>query len=181
MLRKILSPLVLILALGVLAFAQDQLPQNPPPKDERPNILAQLGLTRDQVQRFRKANAEHRPLMEAAQRRLRDANRDLDMAIYADTVSEEAFQSKLRAFQEAQGEVTHLRFQNELSIRKILTPDQLTLFREIRRRFANARDFIQERQQKRRRQMQDRMQPRNQNEQQKQPQGTPLKQNKRGT
>jgi hypothetical protein len=101
--------------------------------------------------------------MEAAQRRLREANRELDMAIYSDTVSDESFQSKLRAFQEAQSEVTRLRFQNELSIRKILTPEQLTLFREIRRRFANARDFIQDRQQQRRRQMQDRMQPRNQN------------------
>lgn len=178
MLRTILSPSILILILGVLAFAQDQPSQNPPP-NERPNILAQLGLTQDQVQRFRKTNAEHRPLMEVAQRRLREANRELDMAIYSDTVSEEAFQSKLRAFQEAQGEVTRLRFQNELSIRKILTSEQLTLFREIRRRFGNARDFIQDRQQQRRRQMQERMQPRNQNDQQKPPPGNSIKQNRR--
>ena len=177
MLRKVLSPLALILTLGALALAQDQQPQNPPPNDERPNILAQLGLSQDQIQRFRKANAEHRPLMEAAQKRLREANRELDMAIYADTVSEEDFQAKLRAFQEAQGEVTRLRFQNELSIRNVLTPDQLVRFREIRRRFAGARDFIQQQ----RRQIQDRMRRRNQNDQQKSPQVDPLKQNKRGT
>ena len=176
--RKILSPLVLILALRVLVFAQEQPPQNPP-GGERANVLSQLGLSQEQVQQFRDRHAEHRPLMEAAQKRLREANRELDVAIYSDTLSEEAFQSKLRAFQEAQGEVTRLRFQNELSIRKILTPEQLTLFRELRRRFSNARDFIQERQQQRRRRMRDRMQPRNPNDQQKQPQANPSKPNRR--
>ena len=179
MLRRILSPLVLILTLGLLAFAQDQPPQNPPAGDQRPNVLAQLGLSQEQVQQFRRRNAEHRPLMEAAQKRLREANRELDNAIYSDSLSDETFQSKLHAFQEAQGEVTRLRFQNELSIRKILTPEQLTLFRELRRRFSNARDFIQERQLQRRRRMQDRMQPRNPNDQQKQPQANPSKPNRR--
>ena len=178
MLSKILSPLILLFVLSGLSLAQDN-PQNPP-NDERPNVLAQLGLTMDQVQQFKRKNAEHRPQMQAAQQRLREANRDLDMAIYADTVSEEDFQSKLRVFQEAQGEVTRLRFQNELSIRKILTPDQLTRFREIRRRFANARDFIQERRQERRRRIQDGLKRRNQNDQQKPPPANPLKQNRRG-
>ena len=179
MLRKILSPLVLILAVAGLAIAQDQPPQNPPSGDQRPNVLAQLGLSQEQLQQFRRRNAEHRPLMDAAQKRLREANRELDVAIYSDTLSEEAFQSKLRAFQEAQGEVTRLRFENELSIRKILTPEQLTLFRELRRRFSNARDFMKERQQQRRRRMQDRMQPRSPNDQQKQPPGNPSKPNRR--
>ena len=175
MLNKILSPVILVFAWCVFAFGQDGQPQNPPPNDERPNILAQLGLSQEQVRAFRKANQEHRPLMDAAQKRLREANRDLDIAIYSDTVSEEVFQVKLRAFQEAQGEVTRLRFQNELTIRKLLTPEQLNLFREIRRRFAAARDFMQQRQQQRRKRMQDGAQPRNQNDLQKSPpQANPL-------
>jgi Heavy-metal resistance len=179
MLSKALSPLILVFILSWPALAQDN-PPNPPPNDERPNVLSQLALTMDQVQQFKRRNAEHRPQMQAAQQRLREANRDLDMAIYADNVSEEDFQSKLRAFQEAQGEVTRLRFQNELSIRKILTPDQLTRFREIRRRFTDARDFIQERRQQRRQQIQDGIKRRNQKDQQKPPPPNPLKQNRRG-
>jgi Spy/CpxP family protein refolding chaperone len=173
MFYKILSPIIVVFALCLLAIGQDvQPPQNPPQNDERPNVLAQLGLSQEQVQRFRKTNAEHRPLMEAAQKRLREANRDLDIAIYSDSVAEDAFQAKLRAFQAAQAEVTRLRFQNELAIRKLLTPDQLNMFREIRRRFAAARDFMQQ-QQDRRRQMRDGAQPRNQNDQQRPPKGTP--------
>lgn len=182
MVTKVLSPVVLLFAVSVLTFAQDgPPPQGPPPNDERPNVLAQLGLSPEQIRGFRKANQEHRPQMEAAQRRLREANRDLDLAIYSDTVSEDAFQSKLRVFQDAQAEVTRLRFQNELAIRNLLTPEQLTLFREIRRRFANARDFIQDRQQQRRRQIQDGMQRRNQNDQPKPPQNNIQKLGKRGT
>ncbi len=180
MLRKILSPLPIIMFLSAIALGQDG-PPNPPPNDERPNVLAQLGLSQDQIQQFRRTNAEHRPLMEAAQKRLREANRELDIVIYADTISEEAFHAKLKAFQEAQGEVTQLRFRNELSIRKILTPEQLTLFREIRRRFANARDFIQDRTDRRRRQIQDRMQRRNPNDLLKTPQNNIQRPAKRGT
>jgi Spy/CpxP family protein refolding chaperone len=176
MLSKVLSPFVLLLLLAGASFAQDN-PQNPPPNDTRRDVLAQLGLSPEQIQQFRRANQEHRPQMQAAQQRLREANRELDMAIYSDTVSEDVFQAKLRAFQEAQGEVTRLRFQNELAIRRILTPDQVTRFREIRRRFASAIEFMQ----KGRQQLRDRMQRRNPNNQRKlPPPANPLKQNRRG-
>jgi len=78
--------------------------------------------------------------MNEAQRRMREANRELDMAIYADTVSESLVNTKLKAFQDAQAEITRLRFGNELAIRKILTQEQLVRFREMRRRFAEMRD-----------------------------------------
>ncbi len=149
---KSLSPkLILLIATFVLtagiAVAQDEPQPNQPPTDRQPNddrskILSQLGLTMDQIQQFRRVNQAHRPEITAAVQRLREANRELDMAIYADTVSEETVQTKLRAFHAAQAEVNKLRFMNELAIRKILTPDQLTLFREIRRRFAEARDRL---------------------------------------
>jgi hypothetical protein len=175
MLNKLLSPLILLFVLSGLSFAQDN-PQNPPPNDRQRDVLAQLGLSPEQVQQFRRANADHRPVMQAAQQRLREANRDLDMAIYSDTVSEEVFQTRLRAFQEAQSDVTRLRFQNELAIRRILTPDQVTRFREIRRRFSSAIEFMQ----KGRRELQDRIQRRNQNNQQRPSPNLP-RQPRRGT
>ena len=127
--------------LGTAVYGQDGPPPNPEPgvnrpRDDRPNLMAQLGLSQDQIQQFRKLNAEHRPLMNEAQKRLRDANRELDMAIYADIVSDEAVHAKLKVFQDAQAEVNRLRFSNELNIRRILTQDQLVRFRDMRRQFA---------------------------------------------
>lgn len=160
MLNKMLSPKFFLLFLAVVMLGtavgaqegppEKQPPQaNQPPNDDRPNLLAQLGLSQEQVQQFRRANAEHRPLMNEAQRKLREANRDLDMAIYADAISDDVVRVKLKAFQDAQAEVTRLRFMNELTIRKILTPEQLVRFRDIRRQFAEARERFQRQQQRR--------------------------------
>lgn len=152
MLKRILSSIVLVLILAFAAFGQN-LPPNqaqrfdgPQPNDERPNLIAELGLSKEQIQLFRRTNGDHRPLMQAAQQRFREANRDLDIAIYADVVSEESIRGRLRDFQEAQSEVNRLRFMNELAIRKILTPDQVMRFREMRRRFAETRELNNRRQ-----------------------------------
>lgn len=139
--QTILGMVLCLVVCGPAANGQDGPPPNPEPgvgrpRDDRPNLMAQLGLSQEQIQQFRKLNAEHRPVMNEAQKRLRDANRELDMAIYADSVSDEVVRAKLRVFQDAQAEVNRLRFSNELNIRRILTQDQLVRFRDMRRQFA---------------------------------------------
>ena len=133
-----------VLMNPVAGFSQDGPPPGDAtheggPDDRRPNLLAELGLSPEQVQQVRRMNQERRPAMMIAQRRMREANRDLDMAIYSDTVSEAEFAKRLSEFQAAQAELARLRFESELSVRKVLTPEQLVRFRDIRRRFAEAR------------------------------------------
>lgn len=113
------------------------------PQDIRVNVLRQLGLSPEQIQRIRRMNAERKPLMDEAQKRFRDANRSLDEAIYADQVIDQDFQDRLKAVQRTQAEVARIRSINELSVRKILTPEQLQRFRELRRRFEERRDNLQ--------------------------------------
>ena len=145
--KFILSPRLLFLiavfvALMPAAFGQEGPPAGPerrPAGDDRHDMLTQLGLSPEQVQQFRRLNVQHRPLMNEAQRRVREANRELDMAIYADIVSEDDVRVKIRSFQDAQAELNRLRFGHELNIRKILTHEQLVRFREMRRRFAESR------------------------------------------
>jgi periplasmic protein CpxP/Spy len=147
MLNRSLSPKFFLVFVAFTAFANGTTAQDGPPPmqeqrrsiDERTNLLAQLELSPEQVQQLRRLNSEHRPMMNAAQKRVRDANRELDMAIYADSVSDDLVHSKVKTFQEAQAEVNRLRFTNELAIRKILTLQQLVRFREMRRRFAETR------------------------------------------
>ncbi len=104
-------------------------------KDGRQGFLQQIGLTRDQVRQLRMLNQRHRPIMMAAQRRLREATVALDTAIYADTLAEGEFDTKLKEQQLAQAEVIRVRSLGELAIRKILTPEQLVKFRELREQF----------------------------------------------
>ncbi len=141
--------LFLLLIAGMLVISPPVNAQDGPPPDgaapadrregRRPNLLAELGLSREQVQQIRRINQGRRPAMMEAQRRMREANRDLDIAIYGETVSESGFQSKLAEFQAAQAELARLRFESELSVRRVLTPDQLIRFRDLRRRFTEGR------------------------------------------
>lgn len=114
-------------------------------QDVRGNMLRQLGLSKEQIQRLRHVNAERRPQMDSAQARLREATRALDEAIYADQMVESDIQGRLKEMQLAQAEVFKIRTMNELAVRKILTPDQLMRFRTMRQRFENARNNMQNR------------------------------------
>lgn len=134
--------------------AQDEFVDDmPPPQNEpvmRGNLLRELGLTQDQVRQIRILNAQRKPLIQEAQKRLRLANRDLDQAIYADKIDEADFQLKLNEVQNAREEVFKIRAMSEYEVRKILTPEQLAKFRDLRERFANRINENQQRRQNRR-------------------------------
>ena len=142
----VLATLAIVFTGTIVAFGQD----NPPPaqpfaaeqaaerQPQRPNLLRDLGLSPDQVQAIRRMNRAQKPLIEAAAERLRNANRLLDEAIYADNLDENLVNERIREVQSAQAEISRLRFEAELNLRKILTPEQLSKFREIRRRFVPA-------------------------------------------
>ena len=142
--RLFLFLLIAVSATASVSYAQEGPPPGDAPRDDRgdgrPNLLAELGLSPEQVQQIRRLNQGRRAAMMQAQRRMREANRALDMAIYRDTVSDEEFQTRLREVQAAQSDLARLRFESELSVRRILTPEQLVRFRDIRRRFEEQRE-----------------------------------------
>ncbi len=118
---------------------ENQRPKADQPQDVRQNVLMQLGLSREQVQQIRRLNQERKPLMDEAQRRVREANIALDMAIYSDQTSDADVEARIKDVQLAQAEVAKLRFANEYAVRKVLTPEQLVRFRELRQRFEQIR------------------------------------------
>lgn len=107
------------------------------PNNERPNIqprrlLEQLGLSREQIQQIRRINQEKQPLMKAAQEKLREANRALDLAVYAETSNEEEVKNRLKDVQTAHAEVLRIRTVMEFEVRKVLTAEQLAKFLDLR-------------------------------------------------
>jgi Spy/CpxP family protein refolding chaperone len=122
--------------------AQDEMPPDAPNKQaervRRPNLFAELGLTQVQRQQIRRVNMEKRPLVRAAQQRLLETTKNLDQAIYADTVNESEIQARLKDVQTAQGELIKINFTNELAVRKILTAEQFAKFRILRQQFAQS-------------------------------------------
>jgi Spy/CpxP family protein refolding chaperone len=137
----------LILTFSAFGFGQDGASDPAPAMQNdrmRPNLLRELGLSREQMAEVMRYNSENRPAMRDAQIRMREANRALDQAIYSEKVEDAVVEQRLKEFQEAQAEVARLRFGSELALRKLLTPEQLVKFRELRRRFAETRERLQQ-------------------------------------
>jgi len=134
--------------------AQDEMPPDAPnrqaDRERRPNLLTELGLTQEQRGQLRRINTEKRPIVRDAQQRLRDANRRLDQAIYADNMNESEIQARLKDVQSAQSELIKIRFTNELAVRRILTVEQLSKFRALREQFAQRIENNQDQPQRRR-------------------------------
>ena len=107
-------------------------------------LLRQLDLTPDQIRQIREMNRKTATRRVAARQSLREANRVLDASIYSDVLDEGQVAVNLKEFQKAQAEVSAINFELELNVRKVLTPEQLARFREMRQRFNERREGLQE-------------------------------------
>lgn len=144
---KLLLLLAFIFAAWTVTTAQP--PDDKPPREngaqgKEVNLLLELSLSPDQVKRLREMNRDRKPRMDAAQARMREANRALDQAVYSDSLDEGEVATRLKEYQDAQAAVAEIRFNSEVSLRRILTPEQLVRFRELRARVAENRRTIQE-------------------------------------
>jgi Spy/CpxP family protein refolding chaperone len=149
----ILSTLLLTASLAIFAgaaAAQDNQPPPPPPEgermgpppggpppgqqppDDRGEILRDLNLSQDQFKTIRKLLGENAPKVRAAQQDFRDAQEALDDAIYADSVDETLVQNLTKRSADAQATLMRLRTANEFAIRRVLNPEQVVKFRELR-------------------------------------------------
>jgi Spy/CpxP family protein refolding chaperone len=143
------------------AFGQESpAVQKPRADSEQPavqkfNLLSQLGLSIDQMQQIRKLNVQRKPRIEAAQRRLRLANRSLDDAIYGSDPADVEIDVRIKEVQAAQSDLIALRSTSELAVRRILTPEQLIRFRDLRSNFEQARHQEQVKRRKAIRSMRD--------------------------
>ncbi len=135
----ILTILLLIVSISAVKAQDETPPEEAPPQNfnqaRRPNLLAELDLSQNQIQQIRRINADKRPLVREAQQKWREANRRLDQAIYANVADETEIQVRLKDAQVAQAELIKIRSATEFAVRQILTPDQLVKFREIRQSF----------------------------------------------
>ena len=161
--KKFNSPILIFAGLMMMFFfstvrAQEDFSDNAAQKQnlnqqKRPSLLAELNLSPDQVQQIRRINRENQPLLREAQTRLREAKSALDQAIYADNSDETEVRAKLKSVHAAQAEVVKLRSTTEFAVRKVLTPEQLVKFRELRQRFTERTENLPKQQQRRERQL----------------------------
>lgn len=138
------SVFVLLLAvsssLEVRAQNSDEPPRDDPPAQasQDANWRNLLNLTQDQMTKIRAIRQQNVTEAQAIRRRVRQAQRALDQAIYSDNAGEAEIEQRTRELVEAQATEVRMRALTELSIRRVLTPEQLNTFRRIRQDRMNA-------------------------------------------
>ena len=95
-------------------------------------MLGPLNLTSDQVQRIRAINAELRDERQAANLRLRLAQRGLTEAIQAPTPDEALIEQRSKEVADAQANTIRLRSLTEARILQVLTQEQRMKLRQLR-------------------------------------------------
>lgn len=100
---------------------------------DRADVMQELDLSRQQLNQIRLINQQFRPPLRQSNQRLQAANQALDEAIYSGQANETLIQSRLRDAQEAHAEWIRNRTKLESEISKILNPNQLARFRQLRR------------------------------------------------
>jgi len=98
------------------------------------DMLGTLNLTPDQIQKIRGINAELREERQAANLRLRMAQRSLAEAIQSPTPDEALIAQRSKDVADAQANTIRLRSLTEARVLQVLTPEQRVKLRELRQR-----------------------------------------------
>ena len=148
-LRLALCVLILFSAARqALAQGDDDLPRQqeeegqtrrPRGGDDGAGLLRRLNLTPEQVGRIREIRRQSEPEGRALVRRINQSRRALNEAIYSGRADDALVRERARELAEAQAAATRMRAQVELSIRRVLTDEQLARFREMRQQAQRAR------------------------------------------
>lgn len=119
-----------------------------PPRREAagPDLVRALNLSPEQRAEIARIRREVEPQTRAANLRVRRARLALEEAVYAAVADESLIEPRAAEVAAAEGARARLRAQTELRIRRLLTPDQLNAFRELRlRALAERRQLRQSR------------------------------------
>jgi len=95
-------------------------------------MLGPLNLTQDQIQKIRAINAELKDERQAANFRLRMAQRALREAIQSPTPDETVVEQRSKEVADAQANTIRLRSLTETRVLQVLTPEQRMKLRELR-------------------------------------------------
>jgi Spy/CpxP family protein refolding chaperone len=137
--RAALATMLFIFLLAI--SSSEALAQNPggdaPQGDQAPvnqdnDWRTALNLTPEQMAKIRAIREQNRIAGQPIRRRVNQAQRALDQAIYSDNVNEAEIDQRARELAEAQTAEVRMRATTELNIRRVLTPEQLNAFRMIR-------------------------------------------------
>jgi Spy/CpxP family protein refolding chaperone len=101
---------------------------------QTPNLQTELGLTPDQIQKWRALNQDLGPQERAGTQKVRQAKRALADAMESPNPNEEVIKQRAKELADAQSAMTQLQALRQARVLQMLTPEQRIKLREIRQR-----------------------------------------------
>jgi len=144
--NKINAPFISLAAAFLLAcaFASTQAQTTAPQTQtqdtaatqttQAPNLQTELGLTPDQIQKWRALNQDLGPQERAGVQKVRQAKRALADAMESPNPNEEVIKQRAKELADAQSAMTQLQALRQARVLQMLTPEQRVKLREIRQR-----------------------------------------------
>ncbi len=130
-----------ILACTLVSVQAQTTTQQPQTQDatqsqttQAPNLQTELGLTPDQIQKWRAMNQELRPQEIAGSVKVRQTKLALAEAMEAQNPNEDMIKQRAKELADAQSVMTQLQALRQARMLQILTPDQRVKLKEIRER-----------------------------------------------
>lgn len=114
-------------------------PPMPPQRSRGGDPIRQLNLSpeqREQIRLLREASREERA---AVNQRVHDTNRALEEILDSDSPDELVVEQRVREAAAAQAAAMRMRIINEVKIRRVLTPEQRVMLRDMRKHAQEAR------------------------------------------
>ncbi len=97
------------------------------------NLLLQLNLKPEQIEQMKEIRRQSAHEVQTLTQRRRQARRALDEALYSNALDDATIDQRTRELAESQAALVRLEAQTQLRIRRVLTPDQLQMFRDLRK------------------------------------------------
>jgi Spy/CpxP family protein refolding chaperone len=99
------------------------------------DLLSRLNLSPAQLARIREIRLQNEGEARLLGQRARQTRRALDEAIFSDNADESMIEERAREAAAAQAAIVRRRALTELQVRRVLTPEQLSVLRDMRQQF----------------------------------------------
>jgi Spy/CpxP family protein refolding chaperone len=133
--KKLISGVMVTIAVFSVTYTNALAGQQQTDSQSRPNVedpIQQLNLTPEQREKIRSIRLQLRDERAGINQRLREANKALQEALDADNPDEAQLENLIRNVAAAQAAAMRLRILSEVRIRRVLTPEQIAIWRGMR-------------------------------------------------
>ena len=130
--------------LGGVPLTHAQTPEQPPAATHQKSFdgdpVRQLNLTPEQVELIRAIREQSREDRATVNQRVREANKALEEALDIEVADQALIEQRIQEVSAAQAAATRMRILTEVKIRQVLTVEQRTMLRTLRRNVHRLRD-----------------------------------------